>query len=277
MFRKYGYAGIALLLVGMQPLAQWYFPLVWFGYILLADAAVYKLRKHSLIMSKPLVFVALLPLSALVWWAFEFLGHVTGNWYYGGLEGFGSGFWVLVFGTVSFATVIPAVFETSMLVRCFHGLDRLRLRASRNVSKSLLYGMILMGLASLLLTLGWPGYFFPLVWLAFFLILDPINYLHRQPSMISHLSDRKLAVPLAVFLGATVCGFFWEFWNYWAIPKWYYTIPFVGFWKVFEMPVLGYLGYGPFGWELYAMYSFVLSLRRHRKDDHIFLMIGKKE
>jgi hypothetical protein len=46
-------------------------------------------------------------------------------------------------------------------------------------------------------------------------------------------------------------------WNYNAMSKWYYTVPFVGFGKVFEMPILGYLGYLPFGWEVYALYHLV--------------------
>ncbi len=283
MFRKYGYLGIALLLAGqlsialrLPVLAQWYFPIVWFGYILTMDAVVFKLRGHSLIINKPLIFLALVGMSSLVWWTFEFIGYILGNWHYTGLEGFGSRFWVLVFGTVSFSTVIPAVFETSMVVRSFHLFDKLKLRARYNMSKAFLYGMVLIGLASFFLTIGWPKYFFPLVWLTFFLILDPVNYLNKQPSIISHLKDRELAIPVSIFVGATICGFFWEFWNFWAIPKWYYTIPFVDFWRVFEMPALGYLGYGPFGWELYAMYNFVISLHRHRPDDHIFRLIGDR-
>ncbi len=55
-------------------------------------------------------------------------------------------------------------------------------------------------------------------------------------------------------------GIFWEFWNYWAIPKWIYNVPFVGFFKIFEMPILGYFGYFPFAFELYTMYFFVQSL-----------------
>jgi hypothetical protein len=39
-------------------------------------------------------------------------------------------------------------------------------------------------------------------------------------------------------------------WNYFAMPKWYYTVPFFDYPKVFEMPLLGYFGYIPFGWEL---------------------------
>ncbi len=42
-------------------------------------------------------------------------------------------------------------------------------------------------------------------------------------------------------------GLWWELWNYLSLPKWIYTIPYVGFWKVFEMPILGYLGYPFFG------------------------------
>jgi hypothetical protein len=34
----------------------------------------------------------------------------------------------------------------------------------------------------------------------------------------------------------------------------------VGFLKIFEMPVLGYLGYLPFALELYAMYWFCMWL-----------------
>jgi hypothetical protein len=66
-------------------------------------------------------------------------------------------------------------------------------------------------------------------------------------------------------LAGIIIGFFWEFWNFWAIPKWIYHIPFVGFYKIFEMPVLGFLGYFPFAFELYAMYFFVRSLFIHKE------------
>jgi hypothetical protein len=47
-------------------------------------------------------------------------------------------------------------------------------------------------------------------------------------------------------------------WNLWSFPKWIYHVPYVGFWKVFEMPVLGYLGYLPFAMELYLMAQLAL-------------------
>jgi hypothetical protein len=46
-------------------------------------------------------------------------------------------------------------------------------------------------------------------------------------------------------------------WNYWAFPKWQYTIPYVDFAYVFEMPLLGYGGYLLFGLEIYVVYHFL--------------------
>ena len=52
----------------------------------------------------------------------------------------------------------------------------------------------------------------------------------------------------------------WEFFNYWAISKWTYTVPYFGSVKIFEMPVLGFLGFPPFAVECWAIYIFVRSL-----------------
>ena len=38
-------------------------------------------------------------------------------------------------------------------------------------------------------------------------------------------------------------------WNYGSLARWIYDVPYVGRFKFFEMPVLGYAGYLPFGWE----------------------------
>ncbi len=50
-------------------------------------------------------------------------------------------------------------------------------------------------------------------------------------------------------LAALVCGWFWEMWNWQSDPKWIYTVPGVERWHVFEMPLLGFAGYLPFGLE----------------------------
>ncbi|HLY30532.1 MAG TPA: hypothetical protein VKQ36_05865, partial [Ktedonobacterales bacterium] len=72
-------------------------------------------------------------------------------------------------------------------------------------------------------------------------------------------------------LAAIACGFFWEMWNYYALPKWKYDLPFLN-WAphIFEMPLPGWLGYLPFGLELFAMYQFTLWLCRLRADKLVF-------
>ena len=50
-------------------------------------------------------------------------------------------------------------------------------------------------------------------------------------------------------LAALFCGFFWELWNTWSLAKWEYAIPLVQRFELFEMPLLGYAGYLPFGLE----------------------------
>lgn len=270
MFRRYGLIGILLILfveinffLKIQPFANWYFPIVWFGYILTIDAAVYKLRKDSLISSRFSQFLGMLIISALAWWLFEFINIPLQNWQYKGLEGLGAA--KNLFGSLSFATVIPALFETSELIRSIHLFDREKLSAEHRITKGFLHSMMLIGAFCFIAPLVLPKFAFPLVWLSFFFILDPINYLHKQPSIIGHLKDRRLAIPLSLLLSGIILGFLWEFWNYWAIPKWTYDIPFVGFFKIFEMPMLGYFGYFPFALELYAMYWFIRSLFLHKE------------
>jgi len=244
----------------VEPFASWYFPIVWFGFIFVVDAINNKLAKKSLIKDRFYLFAGMLILSALIWWLFEFYNMKIGNWGYAtkGIETLLSK--SIIKATISFATVIPAMFETFDLIRNVHLFDKFKLKKKHKITKRFLHWMFGAGIVMLILPLIWPKYFFPLVWMAFFFLLDPINYLHKQPSIIKHLKDRKLVIPLSLLLAGIICGFLWEFWNYWSVIKWTYTVPFVGFFKIFEMPILGYLGYFPFAFEIYAMWFFMRSL-----------------
>ena len=78
--------------------------------------------------------------------------------------------------------------------------------------------------------------------------------------MIEQASRGDWRTIVALALASLVCGFFWEMWNIRALPKWYYTIPFFDFAKIFEMPLLGYGGYIPFAWELFSLYQLVCGV-----------------
>ncbi|MGD0349525.1 MAG: hypothetical protein ABSB84_04325 [Verrucomicrobiota bacterium] len=63
--------------------------------------------------------------------------------------------------------------------------------------------------------------------------------------------DRRPVISLS--LGALVCGFFREMWNFWSWPQWVNHTPDAQFLHVFEMPLPGYGGYVPFALELFAL------------------------
>ncbi|MDO8556099.1 MAG: hypothetical protein Q7R96_02915 [Nanoarchaeota archaeon] len=267
MFKKYGLIGILLILfvelnflLKLQPFAKVYFQLVWIGYILVIDALVYKIKKRSLLMNNRKGFFLLALLSIIFWWTFELINHYVGNWSYGtpgGMTGLGLNLWR---ASIAFATVLPAIVETLHLLESLQTFKHIHSHKQHHLTKKIIYCSIVSGIISFALVFILPEIAFPLLWLGFFLILDPINYLHGVPSILKHFEQGNWRFILLLGLAGLICGFFWEFWNYWSINKWYYTIPYVGFFKIFEMPLLGYLGYPPFALEIYAMWHFMKSL-----------------
>ena len=59
-----------------------------------------------------------------------------------------------------------------------------------------------------------------------------------------------------------MCGVLWEFWNYWAETKWLYTVPLPEWLRIqlFEMPVIGFLGFPPFAVEYFVLTELVSAL-----------------
>lgn len=119
--------------------------------------------------------------------------------------------------------------------------------------------MFVTGWLMLVLLLIWPLYFFPFLWGAVYLILEPVNVWRGNRSLLEHTATGDWRPLIALSVAGLACGFFWEMWNYYSYPKWVYHVPFVGVLHVFEMPLLGYLGYLVFAWELHALYHLVVG------------------
>ena len=98
------------------------------------------------------------------------------------------------------------------------------------------------------------SYLFAFLWLGFILLLDPLNRRLRLPSFLGDLSDGFARRLYGFLASGWICGWFWEFWNYWAHAKWHYTLPMFQQAKIFEMPAPGYFGFIPFALECFAMY-----------------------
>jgi len=171
-----------------------------------------------------------------------------------------------IFASFSFSTVLPAVLGTAELVNGFRWLRKMKPGWYLRSSKANIIFFFTLGWLMLALMLAWPRYFFPFMWLSVYFILEPINVWRGNRSLAAFVDRGNWRPVYSLWLGALICGFFWELWNFYSYPKWVYHIPFVDFGHVFEMPILGYGGYLPFGMELYALYHFMMGLTGRKKN-----------
>jgi hypothetical protein len=261
----HGWLGVALIavfwslnwsLLGLR--THWAFFPLWLGYCLTVDALVVWRKGHSMLTRSFGGYVMLFVISSPGWWLFELLNLRSQNWEYLGVEDFTSLQYFLLC-SLSFSTVMPAVFGTAELMGTLPWLQRVPgpvLFPTRSVTLLLFAAGWLM-LGSLL---AWPRYCFPFLWASVYLILEPVNVWLGHRSLLDDTAKGNWRPVVVLAVGSITCGFFWEMWNVFSYPQWIYHVPFVDFLYVFEMPLLGYLGYIPFSWELFALYHLVAPL-----------------
>ena len=254
-----GWLGAALIavcwplnwtLTGLRT-AYLFFPL-WLGYILVVDALVLRRTGTSLWTRSRKDFVLLFLASAPAWWLFELINWRTQNWEYLGRDNF-TDLEYFALCTVSFSTVMPAVFESAEFMRSFRWMERFASGPRIAPTPRVCGGFLVAGLVMLTLTLLWPRFFYPFVWTSLALILESVNHWLGRPHFLERLQTGDWRPALALATGALLCGLFWEMWNFHSYPKWVYHTPGVQFLHVFEMPLLGYGGYIPFALELFGL------------------------
>ncbi len=249
-----------LMFRGVEPVATFFTPIAWTAYILVADAAVFAVSGRSRLRDTPGDLARVALLSVPLWFIFEAYNLRLENWQYVGLplnwlaSGFGYAW--------SYATITPAIFVTADLVESFGwfaGRARpIQFRAAARCG-SMVLGTLLLALP-LVMPRSTGAHLFALVWLGFIFLLDPINHRLRLPSVLGDLEQGCRGQLYALLVSGWVCGWLWEFWNYWASAKWHYTFPMFQRWKIFEMPAPGYLGFPPFAVECFVMYVFAARL-----------------
>jgi hypothetical protein len=242
-------AGLAVIAFGwgvslaeIEPFRGYWFNLVWTGFILAADAVVWARAGHSLIHGGGWRLVAMFALSAPFWWAFEIANWRLENWKYVGTSIYGDQAHV-VLKTISFLFVLPALAESRDLLRSF---VRFPHPPAIPLPSSTATALVVLGLACVPLLYLFPDQTFPLVWLAPLAVLDAVAELRGRPSIIGLVRQGRAGPVLLLATAGLGTGILWEMWNWGAVPFWQYRIPYVGFLPVFEMPILGYLGYLPF-------------------------------
>ncbi len=162
----------------------------------------------------------------------------------------------------AFATIWPGIFLTADLIESFGWWDA----PARPIvfSPATQKAFVTIGAVLLLMPVIVPRsigvFLFGAVWVGFIFLLDPINLRLGLPSFEADLASGRLGRFFSFLVSGFVCGLLWEFWNFWAAAKWNYIFPIMQKEKIFEMPVLGYLGFLPFALECFVMYYFAAWL-----------------
>jgi hypothetical protein len=235
---------------------------LWLGYILSVNGHTVRRTGASLLTRSTSRFAALFAVSAVFWWLFEHLNRFVHNWYYTGIDAPGDWQYVAQ-ATLPFATVLPAVASTWAWLRSFPRLDALRLPAIRGRA-SLAWYALAAGLIALAGIGIWPERLFAVLWLGPLLVLAGLQQLVLGETIFSPLARGDWRPILQPALAALVCGLLWELWNSGGLAKWHYSIPYVQRFPLFEMPLLGYAGYLPFGVECALVIDLVARSVRGR-------------
>ncbi len=250
-----------LMFAGIEPFHTYFTPIIWVSFILFVDGWTHARSSRSLISERPSIWPILLPASVVWWLLFEFYNCYLENWHYIGMPTIPIRYPGYV---VSFATIFPGIFCTAELLLTFPFFREWRGRKHSVTSRGLLISFVL-GLIAVAFPLFVPNrevrhYLFAPVWVGYIFMVEPVLYSCGSFSLFRAWEKGRLGVVATYLSAGVVCGLLWEFWNYWAGAKWLYTVPVSQTIRYFEMPALGFLGFIPFAWECYALFSLTLVL-----------------
>jgi len=249
-----GLACVAILAAHqVQPFYGWLYPWAWFPTLLALDAGLAVREGRAPLLGRPRFALSLALWSVPVWLLFEFANLRLANWYYVSVPASRTLRWSGE--ALAFATVLPAIYLASRWLESL-GVARdwrrpcFQVRpVHRAISRALGAGFL--GLAA------WrPDAFFPLLWGAVTLLLEPWNY-NRDPraSLLGDLAAGRYARIVRLFGAGLAIGLLWEGFNYLAEARWIYTVPGLEGGKLFEMPVPGFLGFPVFALDCFVLYQ----------------------
>lgn len=276
----WGSAIVLLWTKSMWPL--WYLhwsdlPLFW-GFTLVIDGIVYKRTGgKSIISQMPQEIIGIGLVSVGGWMIFEYLNFfVDDNWFYprGDIidrEQF------LLYAIVISSGLLPLAFEWYSL---FKTIPAMRFRFSNGIKVVLPEWMkstlLVLSIAGLFGAGLFPEYLFFSLWVTpamlLALVLDKIGVW----TPLTPIGKGNWSPTLLFALTYLVEGFFLEGQNYFsgthaggnvvfteAPAYWQYSLPYVDAFHIFEMPLLGYSGYLPFGvycWIWWISWAYMLNI-----------------
>jgi len=253
------FAGLAL---DIGFIAQPFYAWAWWSYILFVDGLVARWRGRSLLTTRRSLLPAILLWSITFWYFFELLNLRFQNWYYVGVFGDGMNIDFLrtgLFGIVAFSTVFVGLFETYDALAALRLFDNVRTRGIR-IPTWLSYGLQAVGATLVATSLVFSHYLAPLIWSSLTFLVDPWNYRRGARSLLADVERGRVDVVLRLLVAGLICGLIWESFNFLAPQKWIYTVRGLEDVKLFEMPLLGFLGFPALALDAFAAFAAVSFL-----------------
>lgn len=248
----------ALLLAGVDLVAQWLYLFSWVPALILLDLLVVRLGGEPMLLGRPVETVRTVWWSAIIWLVFEACNVRLRAWYYIGVPEQAALRWVG--SVVAFGTVVPAVLLPERLlarVGLWSGLNGPAVRV-RPIDLKMAMAL---GVLVLVAVLASPSVLHPLVWGGVWLLVDPVLFRARPDvSLIGDVSRGRWGRVARLLAGGLLAGLLWEAFNIGARARWIYTVPFLEGLKLFEMPLPGFLGFPFFALEVWSMYHLALWL-----------------
>lgn len=270
-FPPFGWFGLALMMAAwalawtrfgwfraFQP--HTYFPL-WFGLILTLNALCVRRSGRSPLTDRPFAYALTFPASSLFWWFFEYLNRYVWNWYYVGV-GEMSAVEYSCYATLCFSTVLPGVMAMAEFLGTFRFFDdRLygdmaRVDVRSRCSRTVLFLLSAVGLTGIVF---FPDVAYPLLWISPLMVFVLLQIVLKEASVFDALAKGSWGLIFRYAIASLACGFVWETWNYWSYAKWIYAVPWVHAFQIWEMPLIGFAGYLPFGVECAAVTCWLYS------------------
>lgn len=258
----YGLAGLGvifaselLLFAGNAFVGAYFTPLVWTGYIVLVDALVAMKKGASPLTARRRELLLLLPISIASWYVFEGVNLLLENWSYVNLPESAAG---RALGYAwSYATITPAIFVTAELAGALAG-GRFSGRRPLDIGARTESTFFWIGVALFAVTLVFPSpWLCPLPWISVLLWFEGMNDRAALGSFSKMFRAGDYSLFVSLLVSGALCGLLWEAWNFQALTKWHYRVPYLPGVRLFEMPVLGFLGFPAFALECFLLYRFM--------------------
>ena len=242
-------------------LVDWALVPLWWGFILMLDGIVYKRNGgQSLVRNAPAELVAMAILSISGWMIFEYFNFFIGlNWYYPFAELIKEQDTFLLYAFIGSSAFIPMAFEWYHFLRTIPALNSKYRRGPRTEWPRFVKIILLfLAICALFYLSKNPDGLFYAIWLGPLIIMITVmGWLGIWTPFTPIKQNGDWTVLVVFSLTWLLQGIFIEWWNHLSYQHhfvgtsnpgyWEYTLPFVDFYHVFNMPVLGYLGYVPFG------------------------------